>query len=167
MFFFYSQQIYNKPEHPLDETHLVAVRVLMRLRSFNKVRQWGDLNWASQLQPSGLTDLLNCSTSYLLQSNYCQAVSTWSTLTVLLIFGFNKCICFLAIHIKCYWRYRSLLKSRSRIHLWVSSNISIRQISINYLERGRAPEIPQKRISSKKPFLTLENVCLSVLSYKM
>lgn len=128
----------------------------MRLRSFNKVRQWGDLNWASQLQPSGLTDLLNCSTSYLLQSNYCQAVSTWSTLTVLLIFGFNKCICFLAIHIKCYWRYRSLLKSRSRIHLWVSSNISIRQISINYLERGRAPEIPQKRISSKKPFLTLE-----------
>ena len=43
----------------LDETQLVVVRGLS-LRSFNKVRQQGELNLASQLQPPGSTDFLNC-----------------------------------------------------------------------------------------------------------
>ena len=38
---------------PLDETHLVVVRGLIHQEVSTKVRQWGELNWASQLQPSG------------------------------------------------------------------------------------------------------------------
>ena len=37
----------------LNETHLVTVMRIIQLRSFKKMHQQGELNWASQLQPSG------------------------------------------------------------------------------------------------------------------
>ena len=37
----------------LDETYLVVVRGTYPLRSFSQVRQRGEYNWASRLQPSG------------------------------------------------------------------------------------------------------------------
>ena len=40
-------------QHPLDGTHLVAVRGLIHQQVPTRVRQRGELNWASQLKPSG------------------------------------------------------------------------------------------------------------------
>ena len=41
---------------PLNESHFDD----FKLRVFNEVRQWEEVKWASQLQPSGQTDLLCC-----------------------------------------------------------------------------------------------------------
>ena len=76
----------------------------------------------------------------ILQNNYYQAVPTRITKTVLLIFGFNKCIYFLAIHVirggSRRWkdnRYLQLeshssLKSKNSIHLWVPGMRSVAEI---------------------------------------
>ena len=42
-----------RQHHPLYETHLVAVRRLIHQEVSTRVRQRGELNWASQLKPSG------------------------------------------------------------------------------------------------------------------
>ena len=40
-------------QYPLDENHLVAMRWIIHPEVSNRVHQQGELNWASQLKPSG------------------------------------------------------------------------------------------------------------------
>ena len=50
---YYEKNIKYTDNNPLDGTHLVVVRGLIHQEVPTRVRQRGELNWASQLKPSG------------------------------------------------------------------------------------------------------------------
>ena len=64
----------------LDETHLNVVQRALKVRTFNKVHLWGELDWVSQLHPSMLIkqDLVKAISLSVVVSNKAKGrISNW------------------------------------------------------------------------------------------